>query len=394
MFLPFLLIIPFYFLYRQFCHRVSNDTSLKRKLLINALFLMTIAGFSFVFYGIGFLLKTSDFEFWSGYVTRTEYYEEWDEQVPCSHDKYCKDSDGKEYVCGTLHDYDVDYHPSYWQIYTNNKEVLATSSDYYRYLVSYLGTSEKFQDMHRNYHSIDGDAYYVEWSGKPEHLVTTTTQHSYTNKVQNSNSLYNFATVTKEEKKDFQLFEYPKILDNYSQPIVLGAKDAKQARELDDCLDNLNAYYGQKHQIKFFVLLWDSQKYDVESALMQEQYWKKGNKNELIICLGTKGATLEQKPDWVYLISWTEQDAFMIDLEKSIQKTDDLHEICTVLEETVPKGWKRKEFADFDYIQVQSPWYMILINWITNLFWGAILFFYGSIAVERVGDWGRMQGFW
>src|SRR4051812_24284704 len=64
--------------------------------------------------------QTRDTEYLGGYVTTAEYFEDWDEEVPCSHPIYCTRTyecgDGKtsrtcteQYECGKQHAYDVDY---------------------------------------------------------------------------------------------------------------------------------------------------------------------------------------------------------------------------------------------------------------------------------------------
>ena len=150
---------------------------------------------------------TTDTEYWSGYVIDAEHYEAWNEKVACSHPKYCEetytDSDGKtktrEYQCGWQHAYDVDYHPEYWEKTDNNgicKQI--TSSEYSR--VKQVLGNESFVNMHRNYHTIDGDKYICRYTGGDEQIDIMCHDHYYTNKIQASHSVFNFKSVSKEEK--------------------------------------------------------------------------------------------------------------------------------------------------------------------------------------------------
>src|SRR4029077_19599921 len=58
-------------------------------------------------------IQTSDTEFWSGWVVNAQYYEDWDETVPCRHPEYATDDKGNTYFVGYAHVFDVDYHAPY-----------------------------------------------------------------------------------------------------------------------------------------------------------------------------------------------------------------------------------------------------------------------------------------
>ena len=106
-----------------------------------------------------------DTEYWGGWVVKSEYYEEWDEEVPCSHAKYrtetgyrtVTDSDGNshqesytyEVFEGYEHPYDVDDHPPYWQIIESNGATIKIDRSQFEQLCRQFGNRKKI-DLHRD----------------------------------------------------------------------------------------------------------------------------------------------------------------------------------------------------------------------------------------------------
>lgn len=134
---------------------------------------------------------TTDTEYWSGYVVKAEYFEAWDERVPCSHPVYCTrtvtDSEGntstEEYQCGWEHAYDVDYHPEHWKKTDNNGITKSINRYEFNRLVKVLG-NKSFVNLYRDYHSIDGDKYISRYVGGDESIDIMCHSHYYENRVQ------------------------------------------------------------------------------------------------------------------------------------------------------------------------------------------------------------------
>jgi hypothetical protein len=94
---------------------------------------------------------------------------------------------------------------------------------------------------------------------------------------------------------------------------------------------------------------------------LQEAYWKGGNKNEFIVCVGKKA----DKIDWVRVISWTENDMLKQTTEREIREMDsfDAVKIAAYMGENVPSKFIRKEFADFSYLTIEPT--MSAVIWTT-----------------------------
>mgnify|MGYP003300289174 CR=1 FL=1 len=93
---------------------------------------------------------------------------------------------------------------------------------------------------------------------------------------------------------------------------------------------------------------------------MQKSYWEGGNKNEFVVCLGIKGDSII----WSRPFSWSDSPnmevlsrQYFIDNPKL-----DLVKYADWLKDTIPNEWQRKEFRDFNYLQIElSPIQYIII---------------------------------
>lgn len=279
-------------------------------------------------------------EYRGSYAISTYYYEAWNElrsrQVPVR--------DQKGNTVGYRTEYYVVYHPAEWCVHYNTGERESVGSQYYNYLGRLWGTPEQFHDMHRNYHTKDGDAYSYEWDGVEETCDTRTTSHTYENPLKHSNSIFRYKEVTEDEAFDLDLFDYPPI-EADDQNVVLGrgvsGKDQKKFRFI-------NAYYGQRHEIRVFVLLFDAAKHKPDVAVRQRAYWHGGAKNEFVVCLGLKdGATVE----WCEPFSWMDKPTLAVAVKDYFLQHPSLNLLAfgCWLEDNLSL-WERKEFSDFEYL--------------------------------------------
>lgn len=168
--------------------------------------------------------RTRDIEYWGGSVINTEYYEDWNEYIhqTCT---CCCDKDGNN--CTTYDCSYVSYHSEYWKITGSNGENIRISKQQYELLVKKFN-NEVFVDLHRGYYTNDGDKYVSTWDKNKETLEPVITVHSYENRVQVSNSVFNYPEVKEKDVKQYKLYEYPEIYDNYKQKCILGVGDSTQ----------------------------------------------------------------------------------------------------------------------------------------------------------------------
>lgn len=323
--------------------------------------------------------NTSDTEYLGSYIKTVTYYEPWDEEVPCQHPIYCTRTvsyecgDGKtsrtctrteEYECGRQHAYDVDYHPAHWEKEDNFGSEHGISQGEYNRLKKRFNTAEYFTELSRDYHSIDGDSYSTDWDRLPEHSDVITSSGSYTNKIQASHSVFKFETINEKEKKRWKLYNYPNIVDGY-QPVVLGKKISGTT---DRKLQFINGYYGPNKQFKLFILFFKNQSMSIVHK--QRSLWDGGNKNEMVICIGIDASG---KFEWVDAFSWMDKPRLEVEIEDYFNTNEDvnLYNFSGWLPEQVEKHWKRKQFKDFQYLQIELTetqiWWILIIVIIYNI---------------------------
>ncbi len=305
--------------------------------------------------------QTLDTEYWGGWVTSAEYYESWDETVPCTHAKYETryDSDGNSYqeFVGYEHAYDVDYHGPYWQVNDSNGFSKRVRESHWNELVSRFG-NKSFVDLHRDYHLNDGDKYVTRWSGEDATLLCYVSKHRYENRVQASKSVFNFQEVDPEEHG---LFEYPPI-NGYRCSAILGYSGSNN-RQATHQLDIINAKLGALKKIRVMILVFVDK--PMEAAIAQQNYWKNGNKNELIICVGVNK---QKQVQWSHVFSWTEVEKLKVDVRSKVieqsGETLDLLPVIKWLGPYVKQYWVKKSFDDFDYLTVEPPGWMVVLTFV------------------------------
>lgn len=320
---------------------------------------------------IGVKSLTQDTEFWGSYAVTAEYYERWNEEVPCTHTKYCTrsttcyDSEGnshsctEEYACGTEHAYDVDTHPPRWLIHDSIGQTLRIDSSHFEELAG-RWSSRQFHDMHRNYHSIDGDMYRATFPETVDVMETLTTAHQYENRVQASRSILNTTPPTEIEMQQYGIYEYPRVSGRYSLPVILG-DGGRTHQEAERLFQITNSRTGSTHQARVWVLVFHDQ--PRQAGILQEAQWINGNKNEFVICIGVDDLMRVQ---WGHVFSWTENERLKIDARMFVedQATLDLVALHDWWTGQGIQNWERREFADFEWIKVDPPMWVM---WLTML---------------------------
>lgn len=306
---------------------------------------------------------TTDTEYWGGWAVNVVYLEDWNEYIHQTCTRSYTDSSGntqtETYDCSY-----VQYHPPQWFVMDSNGIRVNITQKEYGNLRNKLG-NQVFIDLHRNYHTDDGDKYQCSFNYKtdpPEKLIPVTTVHRYENRVQAATSLYDFKDVSDEEKKKYGIKEYPKP-DQYYCSSIIGGNYPSVRRKLD----YFNARYGAMKQIRVWLLIFRDQPKD--AGLLQEQYWKGANKNEFVICVGLDKQNNFQ---WGHVFSWTPiketvfstRDWMYENLDKEKIGPEDLENFVDYTTGILLERFKRMEFAEFDYLKVKPPWWAVLIVYI------------------------------
>ena len=334
--------------------------------------------------------QTKDTEYWNSFGTSCVYEQRWDEEVPCRHPRYVTktrevtDSDGNtrtetyEEQDGYEHAYDVDDHPEQWTLYDNILDSFNVSQSYFENLCK-LWNVKKFKDMNRDFHSIDGDAYVTEYDNNFDHTIPLCVQHIYENKVQCSKSVFNFDKVSSETKSQYTLFDYPPENVFDFKP-VLGCDNQKASSRLS----NYNALNGDKKRLHMLLLVFNNQ--PLEAGLFQEAYWKGGNKNEFVVCVGLKGKDIS----WTKVISWTDVEELKVKVAREIKemKEFDAVKIIDYMGTTIPKTFIKKNFRDFNYLSVEPTMRALIITYVITLVVTLII-----VVIEVNNDYNLNNGY-
>lgn len=308
---------------------------------------------------------TKDYEYWGNYVEQTRYYEAWDEYIhqTCTRSYPCgTDSNGNTEYCTETYDCSyVLYHSAYYTVVLNSGSELNVTQEYYNSLVSKFGTGQRFVDMGRDYHYNDGDMYKTNYPDTYQAFEPWMSKHSYTNKVQASASVFNFPDVSEEDVIEFNLFEYPEPDNAKLDAILTHGYPVPQAAQ--DKFNYLNGKLGMGKQIRVWVLLFNAN--ERSSVYMQRGYWKGGNKNEFIICLGmNKDGTVA----WYEPMGWNKEKLIEVETRDYVlsDTTLDLVAFGDFMYKQIEDNWMRTEFEEFDYLSIAPPRWAILMAWILS----------------------------
>ena len=305
--------------------------------------------------------QTKDVEFWNTYAKGAMHQEEWKERWTEIETYTTTDSKGRSQT----HTRTVTKrrtNPERWDIHDNmGNSYRINKSTFNKLCIRW--NNKAFKDMHRDRntsHTItkDGDVYVTEYDKIFEHTFPLCKQHSYENKVQCSTSIFNFMTVKEEDKAKYKLFDYPKESLFGFNPILGGSDPTAILR-----LQNYNALNGSRRQLHMMLVILKDQ--PLEAGLFQESYWKGGNKNEFIVCVGVSGKEIK----WTKIISWTEQYELKVRVAREIKEMKELDEVKIVdyMGTNIPKGFIRKEFKDFSYISVKPTMRATIITYVVTL---------------------------
>jgi hypothetical protein len=232
-----------------------------------------------------------------------------------------------------------------------------------------------FRDMHRHYYTKDGDAQDYFWDASPYHLRSLAWKETYTNKVLGSSSVMKFDKIEPQQAKELGLYDYPEVRV-FDQKTIIGCYspsklEAQQVRYV-------NSIYARKKQFRMFILVWDSNK-TISISEEQRSYWQGGNKNEFVVCLGYDNE--RDSVTWCNAFSWSDDPKLEVATKRYFLDNPrmDLYHYAIWLENNID-SWQRKEFKDFDYLNIP-----LTSGQQIGLF-AIVLFFNIVVAVMLVGN--------
>lgn len=328
---------------------------------------------------IGTESQIQDEEYLGGWIVSATYEEPWNEYITAICTREIRNSDGSTsteyYDCSY-----VQYHSDKWTFLDSMGYTTYINQHDYQYLVNKFSNQAK-TGHHKGY-TQSGDIYSTFYPGTNAALEPVTRIHSYYNRVQNSSNVMNFQEVSVKEAKERGLHFYPSTNNNcwHIQPILGGGTVTEQNE-----FARLNAVYGASKQICIWVLIYENK----DRYIVQDQinFWKNGNKNEFILCLGLKDGKLV----WSDVFTWSDSDSLRLATRDYLityhNKPVDLVKVAKWLEPNIVSDWKRKEFAEFNYLPVELSSTVTMIIFVLTVVSSvvcAIIFIYNDLDVYDV----------
>lgn len=322
---------------------------------------------------------TSDTERHGGWVTKVTYYEPWNEWIDetCSQDVNC----GQD--CTTTIYYDCSYvshHEAEYELSNSNGDTITISQQTFEELGRKF-SNMNFVELNRNFHTIDGNAYISQWQGEEETFQPFFTEHRYTNRAQVSD-VKKFTKFTKEESPQILgLYDFPNLTNNFYDPAILG--DAPNKEAADKLLQNYNAKYGRSKQVRFWVLLFKNKAQSI--GFDQESYWKGGNKNEIVVCIGLDD---QNQVEWCRPFCWSPEnnisnEIMLRNIQTHIEKQTQLNLVESVdflVKEAVDK-FERKQFKELSKVAINLPQ---TLNWLAFVIVIVFTFITGFAITQKI----------
>lgn len=181
----------------------------------------------------------------------------------------------------------------------------------------------------------------------PQNWVPVTEKHRYTNKIRRSNSIFKYERISATRANENGLCDYPKIV-NFDAPCVL-SRDIPVTPSVNEMFRKFNGRYACQWQMRLYIILFDASR-GIGVSELQRAYWQGGHKNEFVICLGL---TPDDRIAWARAFSWADSRQIEVEVAQWLMSQNRLkwNKLYHQLIYTLP-AWQRKEFKDFDYINI------------------------------------------
>lgn len=297
-------------------------------------------------------------EYWTNYINQIVYDEPWDEWVV--YIDFVSDGKRTKTVIRTR----IDYHgPTYYAIDNQNNKYLITEEDFNTFATKW--NNKEFVDLQRKYHTINGNRYVSNFNGQDKDMWIKRSVHWYYNPIIASKSVFKFEIIKEEEKKQYNIIDYPEIDKTYKGPIL--GDTGLITDEDQHLLECINARFGASSKIKIWFIVFQNK--SIDAASLQEQHWQNGNMNEIVVCLGIDE---QAKLQWSKTFSWTDNKTFISSIDnKLLEQLNTRLSIIKItewLKEQIPSQWKKKDFKkDFGYLSIETPTWAIILTFILTI---------------------------
>lgn len=310
-------------------------------------------------------INTSRIEYLGSMVSDINHEESWTELVKVSETK--KDNQGNSYTVTRIKER---FHKEQYYFHTTIGTRFSTDYGFYAYVrdiwnlprtpLSWSGNNIKGGIRYGSRYELSDFEFNKQEN--PENWIPITESHNYINKIQASNSIFKFEEINKREAHETGLIDYPAIC-SYDAPCVL-SNDIVIPDDVDELFRKFNARYAPEFQMRLYVLLFDANK-GIGISELQRAYWQGGNKNEFVICVGMRSGGVVE---WARAFSWADEQSKEVEVAQWLMHHPDMNwtELYDWLRLNLI-GWKRKEFKDFNYINVSLPLWQILVIYVLSI---------------------------
>ena len=332
-----------------------------------------------------------DIEIWNGWIKHSEFYEEWDEEVSCSHEIECThlDDDGDPIHSndGYKHDYDIDHHSPYWQFATSNDEIIDVDSGYFNFLVGVFRNNEyvKISRLSKHYDGGPGNKYVTKYIIGQSEFIPTSTEHKFKNYIKaNPNTI--LRRIGQGNKFDNLIPAYPRVKNRIEcdRFLPMGLQISNGVN-WNKKLSEINGRLGAKKQVNITIIVANTADSSYIHAL--EEKWLGGKKNDFVIIVG---CTQYPKIDWVRMMSWSQSEDLKVELRDKIMDISSLEKRDEILENVelyINQKFVRRKMADFEYLMAgwQPPvgtlLWLFVVGFVTSV--GLTIYFY---VADPFGD--------
>lgn len=278
----------------------------------------------------------ADYEDIGGHLTQVRYYEDWNElqartrivgNVPVTH-------------------YVTVYHPAEWRAYSSLGQVWDIGQAEYERLASLWG-EPSFSDLHRDYDTDDGDMWFVNWNGDDDTMQPCCMRREYDNRTLASPSVFKF-TAPEGEWDVYHRNRW----EHYDVVTLLGPCSPEERRALQITNAKLSS-------TRIWVLVYMNQPRAIAAA--QEAAWHGGARNDAVLCVGVDE---ERSLQWAEIFGWSDSEQFMVELRNQAldQEILDVLPIAEWALEHAPQEFIPKDFSEFDYLEIETPFWMLLVG--------------------------------
>lgn len=289
-----------------------------------------------------YMNQTNDTEIWSGKIIKVEHIEEYDEWHEPRIETYTT-TDSKGNV--TTHTRTI---PGYWEHHYAENYIETTDNG--RIRISNTPDGRKLSDIFVNSNEELEEHYPI---GSP-----TASLHTYENKLKASYSILKHKEIDLEKYSD--LPEYPsKVNARYSVNRLIG--EFKNSEELNKQLDNINTRLNDTNNLNniesvksykqvnlMLVNLGDKSE---DYGWVLQDYWKNGAKNDFVVTFGVDN---KGNVAWCHPFSWTDVEILKSDVREYMigKNINNFSEVLNEISDLVEEKFDRKQFAEFNYIQI------------------------------------------